>query len=136
LTKKSEEFPSLFLCPVLSTFKKQSKNPFFGILFANQIYMNEILRLKQQIIELNCDKELGWLQLRLLVLNLLNAMVPLAYEKREVSIAQVKELQSFYQQYLQVPFSSINDGLLCTSVKNEVLRYLNALQSQSSLQAA
>jgi hypothetical protein len=98
--------------------------------------MNEILRLKQQIAELNCDKELGWLQLRLLVLNLINTMLPLAYEKREISVSYIKELQSLYQQYLQVPFSTVSDSILSASVKHEVLRYVNTLESQSELQAA
>lgn len=98
--------------------------------------MKQINQLKNQIADLNCDKELGWLQLRLLVLNLLNTMVPLTYERKEISHTHIKELRSLYQQYLQVPFSTISDTVLCISVKNEVLSQVHMLEEHLQLQAA
>lgn len=97
--------------------------------------MKQIIHLKNQIADVSCEKELGWLQLRLLVLNLLNTMVALTPQTR-ISITHVKDLQSLYKQYLQIPFSSLDDSMLCISVKNEVIRQLSEIEELATLQAA
>ena len=91
--------------------------------------MKQILHLKAEILDVDCRRELGWLQLRLLVLNLLNTMVPLSSQKK-LSVVYIKDLQSVYRQYLQIPFSSFDDSTLCLSVKNEVIRQLNELEER------
>lgn len=97
--------------------------------------MKQIITLKKQIADVSCERELGWLQLRLLVLNLMNTLVALSHNNRE-TIIHIKQFQSLYTQYLQMPFSSIQDAVLCTSVKNEVMRQLNDIEEAVLAQAA
>lgn len=94
--------------------------------------MKKILHVSQKIRHLECEDDFGWLQLRLLVLELLNTVLLYTLEKRKKNeLRHVHNLQSLYKDYLQVPYQSIHDKVFCLSIKNEVMSEVDTLLEQS-----
>jgi hypothetical protein len=98
--------------------------------------MKQLFEISSRIRSIRCDKELGWLQMRLLVLTLMNALIPLTYHQKLVSVEHFRNLQVLYKDFLQVPFEHMDDKLFCHSIKNEVVAEIDALLATEATQAA
>ncbi|MDB5232592.1 MAG: hypothetical protein JWN76_3397 [Chitinophagaceae bacterium] len=93
--------------------------------------MKKILHVSQKIKHVECENDFGWLQLRLLVLELLNTAFLLTLNKgRKKEMKHIHNLQGLYKDYLQVPYHNIQDKVFCLSIKNEVLSEVDTIIEQ------